>query len=385
MPRLPGIGGGGSVSRRRAVAVCGLILAFPITLCLHPHPARAADPVPVNYAHKTVKRSEFGTGARSYWIFEPADPSPTKASVVVLNHGWLAVNPSAYGAWITHLVKSGHIVVYPRYQADALTLPTEFLSNAVAAVLDALVVLDGAPGHVRPDRKRFALVGHSAGGNLAVQMAALAASSGLPKPCAVVAMMPGEVQPMREPDLSKIPGETLLIVAVAENDRIVGDNRAREIFTDATSIPLSRKKFVFYRTDLHGIPWLVAHHFAPTAHDGTFGNGDGMLQGFQKAQAEINALDRAGFWRLTDMTLAAAFAGQTLDAATDSGAHFRHLGYWSDGRPVTPPLVEDDLAKIPRIFPSHGVRLIPWPTAEFFRFASPPTVTATRPEEPIRR
>ena len=190
---------------------------------------------------------------------------------------------------------------------------------------------------------------------------------------------------MREPDLGKIPGETLLIVAVAENDRIVGDNRAREIFTNATSIPLSRKKFVFYRTDLHGIPWLVAHHFAPTAHDGTFGNGDGMLQSLQKAQGEINALDRSGFWRLTDMTLAAAFAGQPLDEATDSGAHFRHLGYWSDGRPVTPPLVEDDLAKIPRIFPSHGIRLIPWPTVEFFRFAPPPAVTTARPSEPLRR
>ncbi len=385
MSRLPRIGSGGPVARRRAVAVWGLAFAFQLLLSPHLRPVKAAEPEPIDYPHKVVKRAEFGTGARSYWLFEPAEPSPLKAPVVVLYHGWLAVNPSAYGAWVTHLVRSGHTVVFPRYQADALTKPTEFLPNAVAAVTDALDVLETAPRHVRPDRKRFALVGHSAGGNLAAQMAAVAATSGLPAPRAVVAMMPGEVQPMREPDLSKIPADTLLIVAVAENDRIVGDVRAREIFTEASSIPLSRKKFVFYRTDLHGIPWLVAHHFAPTAHDATFDNGDGMLMTLQKAQAEINALDRAGFWRLTDLTLAAAFAGQTLDEATDSGAHFRHLGYWSDGKAVTPPVVGDDLAKIPRIFPTHGMRLIPWPNADFFRATPPPAVSAAKDLEKTRR
>src|SRR5262245_6244681 len=70
------------------------------------------------YPHKTVRRKEFGSGARSYWLYEPADPAPAKAPVVVLNHGWLAVNPGAYGAWIEHLVRSGKVVIFPRYQAD---------------------------------------------------------------------------------------------------------------------------------------------------------------------------------------------------------------------------------------------------------------------------
>ena len=54
------------------------------------------------------------------------------------------------------------------------------------------------------------------------------------------------------------------------------------------------------------------------------------------AQAEVNAFDPAGFWRIADLTLEAAFAGKTLDEATDKGEAFRHLGYWSDGRPVDP-------------------------------------------------
>lgn len=312
------------------------------------------------YPHKTVQRKEFGWGATSYWLFEPADPKPESAPVVVFHHGWLAVNPGAYGGWIEHLVRSGKVVIFPRYQTDAFTRPADFLPNTLAAVTDALDVLDAAPGHVRPDRNRFAVIGHSAGGNLAAQLAAVASEARLPKPRAVIALMPGEVQPSREPDLSRIPADTLLVVTVAEDDRVVGDARGREIFTLTRAIPLDRKKFVFYRSDLHGTPRLIAHHLAPTSHHSGLDSGDGLFRGFQINNAEINALDTAGFWRLADATLAAAFAGQTLDEATGGGALFRHLGYWSDGRPVERPVVGDDLSLIPRVIPSNGVRLVKW-------------------------
>ena len=89
-------------------------------------------------------------------------------------------------------------------------------------------------------------------------------------------------------------------------------------------------------------------------------------------KAEVNAFDRAGFWRLADMTLRAAFAGQTLDEATGNGELFRHLGYWSDGRAVEPPIVGDDLSTIPRVFPTNGVRLIKWtPDVSFPSFVFP--------------
>lgn len=365
MTRLPRIG-----NRWPAIALLAAVAA-PAT-----RDAAAAPPVFDAYPHKAVHRKQYGWGARSYWLFEPADPAPATAPVVVFNHGWLAVNPGAYGAWINHLVRSGGIVIYPRYQTDAYTKPADFLPNAVAAVADALDVLQTAPGHVRPDLDRFALIGHSAGGNLAAQMAAVASDIGLPRARAVLAMMPGEVQALRVPSLDRIPADTLLVVTVAEDDRIVGDARAREIFTDARAIPPSRKKYIFYRSDFHGIPRLVAHHLAPTAALSVFDSGDGLLRGFQMTRAEINAFDRAGFWKMADVTLHAAFHGRTLDEATSDGELFRHLGYWSDGRAVTRPIVGDDLALIPRVFPAHGVRLISWkpelPLAGFGPVGDPP-------------
>ena len=104
--------------------------------------------------------------------------------MVVFLHGWFAVNPGFYGAWIDHLVRDGRIVIFPRYQNDVGTMPQDFLPNALAAIRDALGVLHDGVGHVRPDPARFALIGHSAGANLAAQVAAVASDPHAGHPCA---------------------------------------------------------------------------------------------------------------------------------------------------------------------------------------------------------
>ena len=39
---------------------------------------------------------------------------------------------------------------------------------------------------------------------------------------------------------------------------------------------------------------------------------------------------------------------------------FRHLGYWSDGRRVIPPIVGTDLDAIPRVIPGNGLKIFPF-------------------------
>ena len=336
----------------------------------------AAAPVAPVYPHRSFTSQEFGSGARSYWLFEPAEPRPERAAVVVFHHGWLAMNPGVYGAWIEHLARSGSVVIYPRYQADGLTPPSRFLPNALTAVRDALDVLQTAPGRVRPDRERFALIGHSAGGNLSVQMAAVARPEGLPRPAAVMAVLPGEVTPSRAPALEQVPADVLLVVVAAEQDLVVGDHRARQIFAGTTAVAPERKLYLLYRSDRQGPVPLVADHLAPTAALASLDTGEGPFRGSQMAQAKVDILDRWGFWRVADLTLAAAFAGRTLAEATDSGAAFRDLGRWGDGRPVTPPVVGTDLAAIPRVFPAHGARLISWDPDDLPRLPYPMRIEA---------
>jgi dienelactone hydrolase len=359
--------------------------------------ARAADPprvagpdsdpmaasVEARYPHASMRAQQLGDGPRSYWLFEPTEPVPERAPVVVFNHGWLAVNPGVYGAWIEHLARRGFVVIFPRYQADWTTTPAEFLPNATAAVLDALDVLETAPGRVRPDRDRFALIGHSAGGNLAALMAASASIAGLPKPRAVLAIMPGEVMHLPEPRPATIPAETLLVVVAGDQDRVVGDFRARQIFAEATAVPAERKAYVLYRTDRRGPVPIIADHLAPTAGLKRLDSGEGPLRAYQFSHAEVDLLDRFGFWRLADLTLDAAFTGLSLAEATAEGKLIRDLGRWSNGLVVTPPVVDADLGAVPRVFPSNGARLIPWQPAELLRQPGPevgePEPIAQRP------
>ncbi len=351
--------------RAIAIVACALVVAgWPA--------ARAGeDQEP---ARHTVKRYEIGQGPRSYWLFEPDAPRPERAGVVVFLHGWFAVNPAFYGAWIDHLVRAGHVVIFPRYQNDVGTLPQDFLPNALAAVRDGLGVLSGGVGHVRPEPGRFALVGHSAGGNLAAQIAAASAdpNAEIPVPRALIALMPGEVLPMRKPSLDQIAPTTLMLVVVGEEDLVVGDLRARRIFEEAVAVPRTHKRFVLFRSDRHGYPPMVAEHTAPTGVNHQLDNGEGLFRSLQMSFGDVNALDKAGFWKMTDMTLDAAFAGRSMYDATRDLEKFRHLGFWSDGRRVTPPLVGDDLAAIPRVIPANGIKLFPWNTPGRPRVAAVP-------------
>lgn len=360
---------------RRGLAALSLTASLALLAGAAPDPfpmptatTPPADPSPslarvsIAYPHGSVRRTQFGTGAKSYWLFEPDDPRPEIAPVIGFHHGWLAVNPGVYGAWIEHMVRGGCVVVAPRYQADWATRPVEFLPNALAALGDAFDVLQGSPSHVKPDRDRFALIGHSAGGNLSAQVAAVAEEHGLPRPKALVLIAPGEVKPLRGPSLALIPASTLMVVAVVEHDMVVGDLRARQIFAEATALPPSHKRYVLFRTDRHGLPHLVADHFAATAALPCFDTGDGLFNGVQMTGADLNALDFRGFWRLADLTLDAGFAGRTLDEAIGVDSPLCDLGRWDDGHAVLPPLVSTDPDTLPRVHPTNGVRLIPWPT-----------------------
>ena len=320
----------------------------------------AASELPT-YPHHDFRVRKLGEGARSYWLIEPTEPTPVRAPVVVFLHGWLSINPGIYGAWLEHLARRGAIVIYPRYQLDITTPPAEFLPNALMAISDALDVLKSGTGPIVPDLTRFALVGHSAGGNLAAQIAAYPVrANSLPTPAAVVAIMPGEVLPQREPKLDQIPAETLLLVVAGDRDRIVGDHRARQIYEEATAVPVDRKEYVLFRSDRSGPFPLLADHTAPTAASTRLDSGDGPFRQVQMNQATIDPLDRFGFWRVTDLTLQAAFTGQSLDVATHHGQLIQDLGRWGTGEPVKSPICGDDLKSIPRVLPTNGARLFPW-------------------------
>ncbi|HJT66905.1 MAG TPA: alpha/beta fold hydrolase [Pyrinomonadaceae bacterium] len=358
-----------------------LLLSLPLSAVqkVTPPSQPATGPGGKQYVHASVTKNRYGKGGQEYWIFEPDEPKPASAPVIVFLHGWGGMNPLYYGAWIDHLVKRGNIVIYPRYQASLLTQIGEFTPNTLDAIKNALARLGSEPGHVKADLTKFAAVGHSVGGVLAANVAALASENGLPRVAAVMSVEPGITEsPINIPlaDLKKIPAETLLLAVAGDQDTLVRDFDAKRIYNESTRVPAKNKDYVTLVSDSHGLPGLVASHRAPTAFDMAYDSGEGIGGGpaevggadrtgsnggggseragglpTRRVDAAgrserletmmVNALDFYGTWKLFDGLSDAAFYGKNREYALGNTPQQRLMGVWSDGVPVKELKVTD--------------------------------------------
>lgn len=289
-------------------------------------PQSKSGPGSTEYPHATFKQSSIGKGNTQIWIYEPDEPKPATAPVILFMHGWSAMDPGPYLAWIEHLARRGNIVFYPRYQAGLATPPETFTPNAVGAIKDALKKLEEDKERVQPDLTRFAALGHSYGGIIAANLAAVAKDHGLPPIKAVLAMEPGS-NGFGKPyaDYALIPKGTLLVCMAGDDDKFVGDRDAKRIFTEAVNVSKDDKDYIVLYSDKHGTPPQNANHFAPIA-----------------PKSHVDAHDYNGFWKWMDGLTDAAFFGKNRDYALGNTEKQRNLGAWSDGTPLKEPKVTDD-------------------------------------------
>ncbi len=294
-----------------------------------------------DYKHAKVKKTSVGKGGEKAWIMEPAEPAPQKAPVIIFLHGWGTWGTSVYRRWSTHLVRRGNIVIHPKYQANHATLPTKMTTNAIAGIKNALAELK-KEGRVHPDETKVAVVGHSVGGVLAANVAALAKKEGLPQPLAVMSLQPGDPKLSRFGktmgenfgikfksilcDYSTIPRGTLMIVTVGDADPVVGDDTAKLIWSGIQHLPAADRDYITFVSDLRGSPKLKARHSLPAAPTPY------SLIDFTKAGTDAH--DYYGTWKLLDGLTDAAFYGTNREYALGDTPKQRFLGKWSDGTPV---------------------------------------------------
>jgi acetyl esterase/lipase len=285
--------------------------------------------------HASVRTGSLGAGDGQVWFFEPDRPAPRNAPVVLFLHGWGAMDPKAYRAWIDHLARRGSIVIYPRYQASRLTRPTAMTENSAKAIRAALAELK-KPGHATPDEERVAAVGHSLGAVIAANLAARAVALDVPQPRVLMCVEPGDSKgshvarrfgrriPSILGDYSTIPKDTLVLILVGDSDRFVGDRTARRIWRGIRHLPKEDRDFITVVSDDHGSPALRAGHFFPAAP------AHSPLGRF----AGVDALDYYGTWRLLDALADVAFHGTNRRTALGNTPEQRFMGTWSDGTPV---------------------------------------------------
>lgn len=227
---LAGCGGGGD-ERERAqptAAPTAVPTAAPV--------AREAGPDPAGIVTERV-----GRGAQTAFVIRPDSGGPHP--LVLFLHGWGATLPPNYRPWLDHLARRGNAVIYPRYQESFLTPPDQVLGNLIAGVR---LALRRTGGRVRPET--LVAVGHSAGGALSADYAAIARAARLPAPRAILALYPGrtlrgvaagipEVAPER------IAAGTRVVALAGANDATVGTAPARRIVASATSVPGARRTY----------------------------------------------------------------------------------------------------------------------------------------------
>jgi pimeloyl-ACP methyl ester carboxylesterase len=302
-----------------------------------PYPGQPLDgPGGADYQHQSVAFFDAASSADGYWLFEPSDPKPESAEVVVFLHGYGAYNPMAYGKWIKHLVAKGNIVIYPRYQKNLVwPRPEGFPPNAAKAIRDALAVLE-KEGHVKPKTDKMVFVAHSYGGVIASNLGVHWEKYKIPKPAAILLAEPGSgpFKGARLSDYAALPADLNLLVVVGEDDYVVGDEFARLVFETAVNTP--NRNMVVQRRDTTGHRrWLLATHSEPYSYDLDFDTG---VRNYTARRvlltSRLNEVDFNCYWKLADALIDFTRTGRNGDVAFGNTPKQRFLGVWPDGRPM---------------------------------------------------
>jgi acetyl esterase/lipase len=297
----------------------------------------ATGPGGSDYPFADFVMHRYSEGVRRFWIFEPASPTPKSAPVIIFSHGWGVMSPNSYGQWITHLVRRGNIVVYPQYQATLLESMKDFSPNSLIAEKAAFAELRNS-GHVTPQLDHVAIIGHSMGGAIVPNLAAVAAAENLPVPRAICcvepdnhpAIAPAIQMPME--NFKTIPASTLMLMIVGDWDVVAGQDTALQLYALLGQIPAANKDFVILRSDNHGSPPLVASHHTPIGNEIVDPDAaDFNTPGRHRAP---DALNYYGLWKLFDGLTDAAFFGKNIEYALGNTPQQRYMGKWSDGTPV---------------------------------------------------
>jgi len=287
-----------------------------------------------DYAFGGVTQYDYGTNGSGgdFWLYEPNNPVPDSANVVVFIHGLGETNPKLYGAFIKHLVRKGNIVIYPRYQKDLNSSNTTFNDSCAKGILRGLDTIQQA-GHVKGRLQNFFILGHSVGGILTANMSMLHSQYGLPKPLSAFSMQPGAAS-FLSPDYSSFPSDVPYLALVSQDDIIVGTAPGITIFNQSVNAPTSHKNLVHTYSDSHGSPGITATHFDPLAGDVAFDNGESNFFILASGNGPVDAFDYYCTWKLQDALMDCALHNQNCEYAFGDTPEQHGMGNWSDGTPI---------------------------------------------------
>jgi dienelactone hydrolase len=349
--------------------VAGALAASSGALAATPPAQPKSGPGGADYLGMQVVKRAIGRASAASYVFHLADAPAAPRPVVVFMHAWGQPNPQAYGGWIEHLARKGNLVLFPKYQEVNRIRPADASTKAASLVKDAFAAL-ADDAQAKPDTDKVVYAGHLAGAAVAVNLAAMAKSEGLPSPKLVFALMPGGIasdaksRGVQLADLKEIDPSTLIVTMIGDKEASASDRASKRILREAENVPVNRKLFVRTLSDDHSFPSLSATLFSPGSSKPAYDaasikippdpprdpnaprersawrwtpdmslTGEQTVLANQLIGAATDTLDYMAYWKALDMAMEAAFSGKDAAALRDNPA-FVDMGRWSDGWPV---------------------------------------------------
>ncbi len=293
------------------------------------------------YPHAGFTKTKYGSAITDcYWIYEPQNPKPDSAPVVVFWHGTSAQmeidsQPNGQELFLQHICKKGYTVIFPLYQYGGQTLPAlQQIANGGAVVNLALTELTNGAGHVAPAHDangnlQFGAVGISRGGGMTLNVATYHDTLNLPSFKALCAFVPGAGQPMDGIDT----GTRVLVVNGEDNTLNFAESQ--QAFDSLYHIPCTNKHLIQVNSDHTGLPDLIAEH-----------NFSGSGNDWQDS-TRLNYLDFYGSWKLAVALLNCTFYGQDCNYCLGNDTLITYMGTRSSGVPVNAASIMDTCGVAP--------------------------------------
>lgn len=239
--------------------------------------------------------------AKGFWVFMNKEKDIAQAPLVIFVHGYGGYNPMIYGKWIKHLVRKGHVVIYPRYQRN-IVFPSanKFAKNAAVGIINALDYLKAGYDYEGPGEAYY--VGHSYGGTIISDYMVNYHKYEVPRPKVAMLCAPGtsSLNGGRLNSYTEIDSTLRLLIVEEGNDWVVGNEFSRKVFREAPE-EMDKALIVNFSQALPS-GYFDAHHNVCYSLDYSL---DTKLRNYTTNRAldvgRTDELDYNFYWRLFDL------------------------------------------------------------------------------------
>lgn len=281
---------------------------------------------------------EFGKGAKKYWLIIPKSQQPINPSIVVFLHGYGASNPACYGGWIDEIIKTNHVVLFPKFQSGTWFPKTKkFESRVDETIRLSAEYLKNTHGLDKPD---LIFVSHSLGGVISANLADFYGETSAYKVSSMLLVQPGHkvLKLGSKKKYENIDPNTKIVCVTGNKDNVASKRFTKHIISTTSHLSVGNKLWLNQFEYRLGKNKIGSRHSEPISVDKKFDSGQrNIVVSGSFVIGKTNEVDRNCYWRLTHLLLEKSTSDQS--EFDKNSENLVSMGYWGKA-PIRPLEVE---------------------------------------------